>query len=738
MASRTIEMLPADRDTRGGDDFVSGVSQRLTPQRDGSYSLAQLQRFLVDVRYEPDWRKQAEIESAFYDSDQLDTERVRMMRELGIPPVVINVSAPAIDSVAGLEALSRASLKVEPETDDSYDIAQGLNVEFKKAQRLTRFNERAGDVYKGGLTIGLNWLAVTRNPDPYGYDYRCRIAPWREMRVDYRSREPDYGDARYIIRSRWFDADVLAKKFPRHAKTLEKASSTAGSIIDWSDFEALGLGARTEIDLVHSADAERRFTLEEDEWRQVHRGRLRLYEVLYWVPRIAEVLKLRNGRVIELNRNDPYAWDAVRRGMARYAKGPTKQWRQAFYSGPIRLVDRPLETNMSHYIPFCAFRRDSDGAPYGLMRRMRSVQEAINARMSRMLYDLASRKIIVDEDAVDDHAQTAREMNKVTSYVILRADRTGESGLVMMPSTDTTPITFQLMQQHHQDIYNVTGLHPEFKGQTLEAGRSGRAIQELVEQTTHVLGGVADNFKVFKQRAGEQLLAYQMADLGEFDDLAVETGAEGIGERAATIVLNARNAVGLRDNDVLLARIRVALGSAPDTVTYRQQQFQQLVEIIKSLPENLQAVFADFIVRSANLPHADEMLERLRQVTGFGPEPRDPQAREELREQKAQQAELQSHMQQLEIALQEAELEAKRAKARLEAAKALKTEDADTDLTEAKTLLELARTEDVERDQERKDRETRAKTIAEAARLKAASQPPKPAAKTGAKTGAKK
>ena len=507
----------------------------------------------------------------------------------------------------------------------------------------------------------------------------------------------------------------------------------------WLDWETLGYENAPIHTRVYSEESDRPFTLEEDEWRQQHRGRIRLYEILYYVPTRAEVLRFDNGAVAQFDRNNPLHLEALRRDMAEHQTGMTKNWRQAFFIGPDRLLDRPCEANRPHYIPMVAFRKNSDGSPYGLVRRMRSAQEAFNARYARILYDLSSRQYLIDDDAVNDPSQTARELNKVVSMVVMKSDRKGEAGIVMLPNTTDSPVVYQMLQEAKQNVYDATGLHPEFQGRTLEAGRSGVAIEQLIEQTTQVLGVIYDNFRSAKRRAGEQLLAYMVKDLGRRNDLEVETDARSDGKKAR-IILNGRAGDMMRSNDVLMARMRVALGTAPDTVTYQQQKFQALTEVIKSLPEQYQAILSDFVVRAANLPEGDEILERIRSVSGFGPEPRDPELREQLREEQQRQKEMQQRMAEIEVALAEAELAQAQAKAALEGAKAEKTEDADTDLTDAKTLLTLAQAKLADAqaavmpdEQERKDRETRAKAIEGAARLRTAANPPKPAAASKSK-----
>ena len=735
---------PFEEDNRGSD-LVANVNLSTRPARDGSYSAGQLQRFLTDIRFEPAWRRDAELESSYYDGDQLKGETIKRLIDLGIPPIIVNMAAATIDSVSGLEVLTRASLRVMEETEDSHDVATAMNVKFKEAQRLTMFNELTGDQFHEAAKIGISWLEVSRNPDPYEYPYKVSLVPWREMYPDYRARAWNYEDARFIVRAKWFDLDTLVRYFPRHSDQLRHASMGGGGAEGWMDWETLNFMSRQSADLVHSADSERRFTLEDDEWNQQYRGRIRLYEILYCVPRNVECLRMRDGRVVTLDKNSPMHYEALRRGMAVHTTGTTMDWRQAYFVGPLRLLDRALEVNRPHYIPMVAYRRDSDGAPYGLMRRLRSVQQAINARYMRMLYDLSSRKVVVDDDAVNDLEKTAEEVNKVNSFIVLRADRRNPDGLTMMPATDSTQFAYQFLQEAKANIYEVTGLRPEFLGATMDSGRSGVAIDKLVEQTHQVLGRIEQNRRSAKAKAGRQLLSYMLSDLGAMNDVEVETDPRSDGKKRK-IVLNARAADGTRTNDLMMARMRVALAAAPDTVTYQEEKFRSLTEVVKSLPEQMQPMFIDLVVRAAGLPDSEEMLERIRSATGFGPEPKDPQEAQALREQQAQAEQIQQQMQALQMQMQAAQValvEAQvalektkaqklgsvdasltEAKAAYEVAKTDKLADADTDLTEAQTLVELAKVGNFQVEEERKDRETRVKAIEAQARLKAAAHPP--------------
>jgi len=485
------------------------------PMRDGSYSPQQLERFFEDLWHEPNWRSESQIDAAYYDGDQYTKDTLEKMREHGIMPATVNLAAPAVDAISGLEVITRAGLRCVSANDESFETALAANVKFQDALRETAFARKVGDQFKECVTVGISWLEVSRQSDPFLFPYRVIKPPWREMYVDYRAREKDYADKRFIVRRQWYDQDVLEKHFPKFKDMIRSAGRQVGlygeSWISRFDSGLDGMSAS----LSSGLDKEHRWTLEEDEWRNNQRGRVGVIECLYYVPKMVEVLKLRTGHVIQLDMNSQEQLELLRSGQARYAKGATKVWRQAFYIGTEKLSDRALKTNCPHYIPMVCYRKDDNGSPYGVMRRMRSPQENINARYTRVLYDLQSRNYYIDEDAVDDPKETAKELNKPTSFISLKSERRTEAGIRRDPAVETTHFTFQMMQEGKANMYDVTGLSPEFLSRLQAAGQSGAAINSLIEQSTNVLGPVLDNYREAKKEAGRQLFRMMMLDMME-------------------------------------------------------------------------------------------------------------------------------------------------------------------------------------------------------------------------------
>jgi hypothetical protein len=67
---------------------------------------------LLEIQEQPAWRTTADIEADYYDGNQLDSETLEAMKELGMAPIIENLTAPTIDAVLGLEAKTRLDWKI--------------------------------------------------------------------------------------------------------------------------------------------------------------------------------------------------------------------------------------------------------------------------------------------------------------------------------------------------------------------------------------------------------------------------------------------------------------------------------------------------------------------------------------------------------------------------------------------------------------------------------------------------
>ena len=677
----------------------------LTPEADGSLSSEQIISLIEDVRDEPEWRENAAVEEDILAGNQLPQDTLAKMREFGIPPIISNLIEPVIASMVGFEAATRTDPIVLPDNDQSQEGAEAYNALLKEQTRLARFNEGCSDAFESAAKIGIGWIEVTRNSDPAKPDFYVGSVPWREMWWDWRARKADLTDARYFLRRKWWDRDILATILPFAKDTIMRATSgwPGGFLGDWDTADSDGSSR-----MGRSIDEYNRYgtygSLEIQEWIDTEYRRVALFEILYRVPKMATMMLFPSGQKVEYDKDNRFHNAAVASGQVELVVGPSTTLRQAFYLGHEKILDRPLSGQEPHYIPVFARREGGDGSPYGYIRSMKSPQEAYNQRYARVLHDLLARRVLASENAVVDHAQAKRDVNRANAYIQLKGNTgaTGTERFEILTNTDMTQFSMALMETAKADIHAASGIPREFVGAVSGANQSGVAIDSLIDQGQKVLGPFLRNYLEARRRAAQRLLDMIVVDMQGKPDVEVRTEPT-MAAASKTIILNRRTDEGGIDNQTAWLRTHVALSETPASPTYRAQQFGQMTEVMKSLPPELSAAMLDMFVDMSETPHKREMLERIRQITGFGPEPEDPAERERIAQEKQQQQQLQQMEVDLQIREREAAIAKLVAEAEFIAARARKHAGVDTAHTEARTYAELAKVQRAAEDSERED-----------------------------------
>jgi hypothetical protein len=80
----------------------------------------------------------------------------------------------------------------------------------------------------------------------------------------------------------------------------------------------------------------------------------------------------------------------------------------------------PYKHNDFPFTPIWGNRRGRDNAPYGVIRVIRDPQEDFNKRMSKALYALSTRRVVMEEGAVDDIEELREEVARPDSIIVLK------------------------------------------------------------------------------------------------------------------------------------------------------------------------------------------------------------------------------------------------------------------------------------------------------------------------------
>ena len=569
------------------------------------------------------WRRDMQLDEDYYDGHQLSADVMVDLEERGIPPVVTNLIGPTIDLVLGMEVRTRRDFIVRPEDDPQWDnVAAALSTRMKTAERLSKADHSCSEAYKRQVKGGL--VYVGRETDPYAYRYRCEYVDWREIDYDPYRKQLDLSDARFLRRSKYFDRDILEAMFQQHAAAIHELGPgyrDAGTYASSRElFEAPMLRGGGH-------GPWRDYSTTELEFVDWDRNRLLLEEFWYRVWVTGQCIDLPNGTSVVYDRRNDLHNIALERGRVTLRNAYWAEMRQAYFIGPLCLADMPSPHPYRGfpYVPFWGVIEGRTGIPYGLIRRMRPMQDEVNARSSKMLWALSARRVRVDEDAVVDHDQVRQEVARPDAYIVLNSQRRPGSVFEVDDNGAIAEQQFQVLQDRIQRLQDVGGVYQSMLGKKDTGADSGVAIQSLVDQGTMTLAPLNEQFAMSRAEVGQRLMAYEIADMSGQRGIEVQVSSAR-GKRV--IVLNQpsydENGIETITNNVAKARLKVVLDDTPASPTFRMQQFNRIGDMVGSIAKfnpELASKFMDLLVEASDIPKKEEFLERVRELSGITPDP---------------------------------------------------------------------------------------------------------------------
>lgn len=664
-------------------------SKDYTPNNGAGMSLVELEKMLSDIEIQPNWRDEAAMAAAYYDGKQLPQALMNLYKERGQAPIIFNMVAPTIDGVLGMEAKTRTGWVVRADGDEDLEIAEGLNEKLNEAARMTKADQATAEAYAGQVKTGLHWVEVNKNTNPFEYPYRVQSVHRREIYWDWHAKRADLSDARYLVREKWLDLDQAITAMPKHKELLENAYT---GWEHWAkNFESFN---NLSEDLVHAYSDYQETTIDETTWRDSYRDRVRIFEVWYrrWLK--ATVMTMPDGRVVEYDKNNRIHVAAVANKLVKVSTGMFPKMRLAYYVGPHRIMDMasPLPHNGFPYIPFWGFREDGTSIPYGLIRRMMSPQDEINARRAKMYWLLSAKRVIMDSDATDMSVQeVSDEVQRSDAVVILNPKRQNRDANAFRVEQDfqLAAQQFTAMKDAEEMISRTSGVFNSMLGDGDSDAKSGIAISSLVEQGTVTLAELNDNYRFARREVGDHLLALVKADIGrDRHEVKVDVNKP---KPTKTIILNDRVQDELGGsyvtNDVTTTKARVVLDDIQATAGYRAQISNRLFDLAATLPEDMRAAIMPIIVDTTDIPQREELVKVLRRLTGAEIDPATMSEEERAEMEARQQQEAKQRDQEFrKIEAEIEDLQARSAKAKAE----IESKKYDNRETEAKTEKLLA------------------------------------------------
>lgn len=578
-------------------------------------------------RYENELDRQAEnradmaMDEDFYDNIQWTEEDAAVLRDRGQMPLVYNVISSSINWVTGTEKRGRTDYKVLPRRKDASKPAERKSQLLKYLSDVNRTGFHRSRAFEDCAKVGIGWVEDGVQDDDDGEPVFTRYESWRNILWDSACTEKDLTDCRYIYRAKWVDLDIAEAMFPDRVGLLRESASEG---------DRFGLDDQGD-DAMDSQEMEREnFSSSRSLAGDARRDRVRLIECWFREPKKVKRLSGGDfaGEVVEDESNPAPGHQAeIEAGRAVVVEKTMMRMHVAIFTaqGMLYYGESPYRHNQFPFTPIWCYRRGRDGMPYGMIRGMRDIQMDVNKRASKALHILSTSKTIMEEGAVDDLEEFREEVNRPDAVIVRKANKQIDINV----DRNLAPAHLELMSRSISMIQSQSGVTDENLGRSTNA-TSGRAITARQEQGSMATAGIFDNLRFAVQVQGEKQLSLIEQYFSEEKEFRI-TNMRGTPEY---ITIND----GTPENDIVRTKADFIISEADWRATVRQAQTEELLALMQQLaPVNPQIAMLtlDLIVEMMDVPNSEEIVKRIRQVTGM----RDPDAEEMTPEE--QEAEMQ-------------------------------------------------------------------------------------------------
>lgn len=592
--------------------------------------------------YETELERQSEnrieqaIDEDFYDNIQWREEDARTLRERGQVPLVYNVISSSVNWVIGTEKRGRSDYKILPRRKDAGKPAERKTQLMKYLSDVNRSPFHRSRAFEDAVKVGIGWIESGVQNEDDGEPVYNRYESWRNILWDSASTEKDLSDCRYIFRTKWVDLDIAEAIFPERVGTLRESADSHRSY---------GLDADGDEAMDSHEDSLNSYTAASGAINRHIRRRVRLIEC--WFRKPTKVKRLVggefSGEIYDEKDPAPGHKEQIESGEASPQVRTMMRTHVAIFcnTGMLYFHESPYRHNQFPFTPIWCYRRGRDGLPYGMIRSMRDMQEDINKRASKALHILSTNKVIMDEGAVEDLDEFVEEVSRPDAVLVKKKGY----DLTINAERELAPAHLDLMSRSISMIQSLSGVTDENMGRATNA-TSGRAITARQEQGSMTTAGIFDNLRFAVQIHGEKELSLIEQYFSDQKQFRI-TNMRGTPEY---ITIND----GLPENDIIRTKADFVISDADWRASVRQAQTEELFALLQQLAPvapQVGLVMLDLLVEGMDIAQREEIVKRIRQITGM----RDPDA-EELtpEEQQAEMAKQQAEQQQAELQMRDA------------------------------------------------------------------------------------
>lgn len=479
-------------------------------------------------------RERAEKARDYYDGYQLSPEEVKALRARKQPPIVINRIKRKIDAMVGIEQRGRSDPRALPRTPKDEESADVATKALVFVDDLSRFDLKKSQAFENLLVEGYGGVEVIADRRGGKLDPVINRLRWEEIFFDPYSREKDFSDAAFMGCMRWMALDKAIALYGKEYTDL--LEGTVANVQDGQTFE------------------DRPFQAKNFQWGDKTQKRVRVAQ-MYYLHEGTWHYAIFTGRGEIFNDVSPYQDD------------------EGKPCCPMVL--------MSCYV-------DRENRRYGVVQDMIDPQDEVNKRRSKALHLLNSRQTMGVKGAVSVQSLKT-ELAKPDGHVEVDVDaavgarEAGMPAFQVLPTNDMAQGNLAMLAEAKNEI-DMVGPNAALQGQ-LQGQQSGRAI--LAQQNA----GLAELAPVYDSLRDWTLRVYRQMWMRIKQYWTEERWVRVTDEVGAAQFIGINQVQGIQinpmtgmpepvvANPVAQMDVDIIIDEAPDLVTLRQEEFQQLAEM---------------------------------------------------------------------------------------------------------------------------------------------------------------
>lgn len=618
--------------------------------------------YIREIDRQAENRMQMAMDEDFYDHIQFTDEELEILADRGQAPLIFNMIHTSVDWVLGSQRRATMDYRILAKNSDGVKSAERKTQLMKHVSDANHFESQCSDAFKDAVKAGLGWLEAGQGSEDDNSKVLMRSESWRSMLYDSTAVRYDLEDARYIMRAKWLDTDIAMGLWGRRRGMIDHAATTPGSgmflIDDLGDDPMdtqeldhfLSYGGTSRSNIAHA------------------RRRIRIVEC--WFKKMVPDAAVMKGGQFHGELFDPWSIGHVmeyNKGAAVLSTRPRQIVHCALMTetGLLDIRRSPYRHNRYPFTPLWGYRRARDNMPYGLIRGVRDIQRDLNARAAKSLHHLSTTRVMMEEGSVDDPETVRNEAARPDSMIVYKA---GHPPPDISTDREVASAHVDMMARDAEMIQQVSGVTNENLGQQTNA-TSGKAILARQDQGALTTSLFFDNLRRTRELHGEKTVILIEQSYTERDQFRI-TDSRG---NPDFVYIND----GDNGNAIAAFKADFSISEEDWRATARQARAEQLLDLARQLaataPQMVVGIM-DLLLEALDVPKGDEMVRRIRAITGQedpDADPNNPTPEEQKRQEQAKaKAEIEQRGVMAELAIKEGEAAESQAKAQKTAAEA--------------------------------------------------------------------